>query len=166
MKIKSVLKILLLSPIICGLVLLAGCEKVDIEPHTQELKAELAEVKSLLADAQVQRDELKVTLEVLTKTVSDSKAQIEVLKQHTENAKQAQLQLDEIARQRDQAIASANEAQQMIDQLKNQLNDLGKQVADLQVTNKKLQDRIAKPEPQPEKEDVAKVGFPDLTVYE
>ncbi|MHC4458252.1 MAG: SAM-dependent methyltransferase [Planctomycetota bacterium] len=149
-KSKLTLKSLVLLACLLSLV---GCDRLAKERNkaveeAMEAKAALEKVKADLEETQSERDQLKEYVDNISENWENVLSELNIVRQNEENL---QVQISELAGERDAAIAEAKEAQVIIERLSEQLKnksaeiiELQDWVAELQLTIQELQNQIGK----------------------
>ena len=124
---------------------LNGCkdtEKENAIKEAAEAKTELASLQSILEKTKMQREELKANLSEVTESLNAAKTKMDTLIQSGTQAVNFKEKLDELAKQKDNAIAKAADLQTMVQTLKTQLQEQLQKVTGLEGQNTKLQQLI------------------------
>lgn len=127
------------------LLALNGCkdtEKENAIKEAAEAKTELATVRSILEKTKIEREELKAKVSEVTESLDAAKTKMETLIQSGTQAVNFKEKLDELTKQKDNAIAKAADLQTMVQTLKTQLQEQLQKVTGLEGQNKKLQQLI------------------------
>ncbi len=124
---------------------LNGCkdtEKENAIKEAAEAKAELASVRSILEKTKMQKEELEAKVSEVTESLNAAKAKMETLIQSGTQAVNFKEKLDELTKQKDNAIAKAADSQTMVQTLKTQLQQQLQKITGLEGQNTKLQQLI------------------------
>ena len=158
-----------------GLLVVAGCtdtekQKAIADANTAKValaktQAELAIVKTELAAAQKERDDLKGNVGALTTSLNGAKDELakvakvrDDLQKVADSIPAMKEELTQLAKDKAAAIVKATDAEKLVSDLRNQLQGLEKKVADLQETNAKLQAALDEL-----KKKISAVTIPSLT---
>jgi len=123
---------------------IAGCDRSDRErEEATEAKAELEKIRTVLQKTQSRRDQLEQDLADIAEAWDKAKSELAVVK---EAYRKLQARSDQLAKERDAAIVKARDAQEMVQNLSNQLKQKEADIREFEQWVKEFQATITEQE--------------------